>query len=78
MKIEKNKRKKIAYKIFSTIGGVAFVVLLYLVACIAEFPDWSAQQWAFHFLAIGITAGITCATWFAATLVGWTEEKKED
>ena len=74
---KRNDRKGIAYLVMKIIMGISIGVLLYCVACIAEFPEWTSQQWAFHFLVTGISAGVSIATWAVSVLIGWADRREQ-
>ena len=75
---QRNERKKIAYRILQVLMGVAITAVLYIAGCVAEFPDWTAQQWSIHFLWLGIAGGTGLTAWVAAIFLGWTEGGKTD
>jgi len=77
MKERKNNRKKIAYRALQVVMGLAIIAVLFLGGCVAEFPDWTAQQWSIHFLWLGIAGGSGLTAWLAATLLGWTGGEKK-
>ena len=69
-----NFRKGIAYRVLQVIMGIAIVTVLYLGGCVAEFPDWTSQQWAMHFLWLGISGGVGLTAWLGAMMIGWVEK----
>ena len=73
-----NYRKGVAYGILKVVLGISMAVMFYCIGCIAEFPDWSAQQWAMHFWITGISIGVAAGTWFAAVLLGWAERRHDN
>ena len=74
---EKVGKKTITYRILQVIMGLALVAVLFLGGCVASFPDWSAQQWAIHFLWLGISGGTGFTAWICAVLLSWSGKKCE-